>query len=285
VRSAGFGVSWIAAVLVLSCSPRVQPETLGSVLWMQTSSEYRAAALQTYRAAAQHLNPALNDKAWTAALEQTGDVSALPPAVILDVDETVLDNSLYLGEWVLRGAAHGPQEWDEWVQMMRAPAVPGAVEFVRAAAEKGIRPIYITNRPCGRRHGTDSGCPQKQDTLENLRSAGFPSVDPDQVLLRGEREAWGADKSSRRAHVAERYRVLMLLGDDLGDFLPYDLAGRPPRERADSANRHGEMWGTRWFVLPNPVYGSWRRVLREPVVDCVRGFDRPEGPGGVRPDR
>src|SRR5215203_940023 len=68
-------------------------ENLNAVAWMQTSLEYQASAVQAYRLAARQLDEALADRSWTAAIEQTGDASKLPPAVVLDIDETVLDNS------------------------------------------------------------------------------------------------------------------------------------------------------------------------------------------------
>jgi len=252
---------------------------------MQTSSEYRATAMQTYRTAGEQLGPALEDKTWTAAPEQTGGCSSLPPAVILDVDETVLDNSLYLGQLVLEERAHRPEAWDAWIRMRRAPAVPGAVLFVRSAREKGVTPIYITNRRCRKREGVGDECPQKRDTMENLRWAGFPVLEPEHLLLRGEREDWGAEKRSRRAHVAERYRILMLVGDNLGDFLPVSVQGGTPAERSTCTGGYREMWGRKWFVLPNPAYGSWRKVLKEPVSECVRGYTPPgdsEGDGLAR---
>lgn len=271
----GWGLLTLA-FLTASCSspPR---ESLGSVLWMQTSSEYRAASMQTYRAAERQLRPALEDKSWAAATEQAGDLSALPPAVILDVDETVLDNSRYLAHLVLEGKAHRPEVWDEWVRMRSAPAVPGSVVFVRSAWNLGVTPIYITNRRCSRRAGADDPCPQERDTMETLRAAGFPPPEPDHVLLRGERPSWGADKSSRRAHVGRRYRILMLVGDNLGDFIPVARQGSTPEERSTCAGDHHAMWGHKWFVLPNPAYGSWRRILKEPVSECLHGFDLPDG--------
>lgn len=276
-------VLWLAGLLGVSCVPRVNVppqahESLGSVLWMQTAPECRAAAVQAFRAARERLAPALEDETWTAALEQTGDCSRLPPAVVLDVDETVLDNTLYLGEIVRQGTVHGPQGWDAWVRQRRAPAVPGAVGFVQAASERGVTPVYISNRRCERRPGEDSPCPQKQDTVDNLHRAGFPAVRPEQVLLRGERREWGADKGTRRAYVAQRYRILLLVGDNVGDFLSLHGRGAAPDERAVRVQEHDERWGEKWFVLPNPVYGSWRRALKEPVSLSVRGILSTEDP-------
>src|SRR5687767_3909483 len=78
-------------------------ENLNAVLWMQTALEYEATALQAYRLGQIQLDAALKEPRWTAAIEQPGDAAGLPPAVILDIDETVLDNSYYQARLVRDG--------------------------------------------------------------------------------------------------------------------------------------------------------------------------------------
>ena len=74
-------------------------------------------------------------------------------------------------------------------------------------------------------------------------------------MLRGERPEWSSsDKSVRRAAIAERYRIVALVGDDLRDFVD-----RPVFEAR--RNELSGLLGTRWFLLPNPIYGSWEREL------------------------
>ena len=86
--------------LLFSCQKQTDArsthESLHGVLWMQRSAEYKALCFQAYQLANAQLRIAVNDKNWTAALEQLGNYKNLPPAVILDVDETVLDNSPYV---------------------------------------------------------------------------------------------------------------------------------------------------------------------------------------------
>ncbi len=82
--------------------------------------------------------------------------------------------------------------------------------------------------------------------------------------MRGEREGWGTDKGTRRAEVARSFRVLMVVGDDLNDFVSGARGARDTRQAL--VDRYQEFWGTRWFVLPNPAYGSWEGSLL--------GFDR-----------
>ena len=96
----------LAAAICCGCSLTVKTpanDGLTSTLWVRTAAEYRAASLQTYNTALQTIDRAVGDPGWTAALEQTGDCADLPPAVVMDVDETVLDNARYQAQTVLDG--------------------------------------------------------------------------------------------------------------------------------------------------------------------------------------
>jgi len=224
---------------------------LDATLWMQTSAEYAAMSRQIWTAAARLLPEALADTGWTAALEQESGAGKLPPAVIVDVDETVLDNSPYAARLIERDARFSEETWAEWVNEARARPVPGALEFVRRARELGVEVFYVTNRLANLEAGT----------RRNLEAMGFPAGDAEDVyLLKGERDEWGSDKTSRRAWVAERYRVLLLVGDDLNDFTN-GARGTSVAARARLVERHGDRWGTRWIVLANPTYGSWVSAL------------------------
>ena len=235
-------------------------ENLNAVLWVQSAIEYEASALQAYRLAQLQLDAALKDPGWTAAIEQqTSDSSTLPPAVIVDVDETVLDNSYYQARMVRDGTAFSAATWDAWVQEERATAIPGARDFAQYATERGVTVFYITNRTQN----------IEEATRRNLAAEGFPIVEgEDTVLTRGERPEWKASaKGPRRAHVAQRFRVLLLIGDDLGDFV-VDASGTPEERRARTAP-HEEWWGRRWIMLPNPTYGSWEIAIVAEAKDPV----------------
>jgi acid phosphatase len=229
------------------CGPAPDP-TGHAVAWMQGSAERVGLCRQAWRAAAEALPVALADPEWTAALEQRGSpgIGALPPAVVVDVDETVLDNMAYNARLLRDGAVFEPETWSRWVEERSAAAVPGALECLRAAAAEGVRVFYVTNRTAR----------EEAATRDNLRALGFPLEDTnglDVVLAKGERPDWaGSDKRTRREAVAATHRILLLCGDDLGDFLP-DAKDR----RAERVAEHGAWFGVRWFVLPNPVYGSW----------------------------
>ena len=80
------------------------------------------------------------------------------------------------------------------------------------------------------------------------------------LLLRGEREDWQGEKQTRRLVIAQSYRIVLNIGDDLADFLPdVRRATVTERERARCASR--ERWGRQWFMIPNPMYGSWQVAL------------------------
>jgi acid phosphatase len=242
-------------------------ESLNAVLWVQTSVEYRAATMGMYALATLQLDAALEDVSWTAALEQIGQpgYEALPPAVILDVDETVLDNSRYQARLIEDSDTYSSDTWLPWLEEAAATPVPGSLEFIRYAASKGVQIIYLTNRDAV----------GEEATRRNLLALGYP-VDPssDTVLTRREREEWApSDKTLRRKHVADRYRVLLLIGDNYGDFSS-DSYGTID-ERNTSTVNYASFWGHRWILIPNPLYGSWEAALIEnqfgaPMTDKLR---------------
>jgi len=258
-------------LLTVGCASSAN-DNFNSLLWMQSSAEYRANTTLVYRAAMEHIDAALRDRSWTAAKEQSGDCSKLPPAVVLDIDETVLDNSRYMGKVVLENGRWSPDTWDEWVSLKEATAVPGAVAFIEAMKKKNVAVIFISNRECGRREGSESRCVQETDTIENLAKVGVVGVRPENVLLKGEREDWTSEKKSRREAVAKNYRIVMLFGDDLGDFLPDVKKNITPQERDRLVRENSGQWGRKWFVLPNPTYGSWLNILQEPRSRYIRGY-------------
>jgi acid phosphatase len=240
-----------------------------ATLWIRNSAEFRAASVTVYRAARQALARGLQDPQWTAEPSQQGDLSALPPAIVMDIDETVLDNSEPQAKMLREGSCFGefPERWDEWIAERRAPAVPGALEFVRAAREstdargRAVRVFYVTNRECGRRAGSDAPCPQQDDTAANFEAIGLGSPTlADDLMLKGERPEWESDKLARRQAVARSYRIVLNVGDDLADFLP-DVRRATVADRDLARCARDDHWGTRWFIVPNPMYGSWLVAL------------------------
>jgi 5'-nucleotidase (lipoprotein e(P4) family) len=240
-----------------------------ATLWVRNSSEFRVASEIIYRAARDALAAGLADAAWSAEPSQAGDVAALPPAVVMDIDETVLDNSEPQAEMMRNGTcfAEFPATWDAWVAKRGAPAVPGAAEFIRAAramtdpSGRPVRVFFITNRECARRADGAAACPQQDDTQGNLESLGLGvSTLSDDLMLKGERPEWDSEKLARRQAVAAGHRIVLNVGDDLADFLPGVRRATVADRDAARCTRE-DWWGRRWFLLPNPMYGSWLVAL------------------------
>jgi len=250
------------AAPVPASAPIRTHENLNATLWMQTAVEYRASALQAYRSARLALDAAIADPKWTAATEQTGDASAKPLAIVLDLDETVLDNSPFEARMIADSTLQRPVPYDEniwrrWVAERKATAIPGAAEFLRYAASRHVTPVYITNRNVKDADGKDTG---EAATLDVLRQLNIP-VDGDggTLLMRGENGWDSSDKGSRRAFVAAKYRILLLIGDNFEDFV--SVADKSMGGRDALASKYDDWWGSKWIVLPNPTYGSWEQAI------------------------
>jgi 5'-nucleotidase (lipoprotein e(P4) family) len=230
-------------------------DNLNAVLWVQGSAEYRAVAQTLYRAAADKLDVALAEQHWDALVpgERGNPASGLPPAVILDVDETVLDNSPYQARLVRDGREYNEVTWDRWVAEKKAKPVPGVVDFARAATAKGITLLYLSNRA---EH-------LQAATLENLRTAGLPVKDDSVFLGLGtvvpDCEQNGSEKNCRRRLAGQQYRVLMQFGDQLGDFA--EILANTPAGRQQLLDEYRDWFGERWWMLPNPTYGSWEPAI------------------------
>jgi 5'-nucleotidase (lipoprotein e(P4) family) len=236
-------------------------ESLDAVLWTRTSGEYIVLTEQAYRLARMQVDEALKPEnaTWTAALEQVQGYEDLPPAVVLDVDEAVLDTGSFQAQLLSTGERFGPTVWDAWVHQHKGEAIPGAVEFARYAVANGVSLFFVTNRDWE----------LEEATRENLQDLGFPvEADGANLLTKGERPEWEVDKTSRRKFVAESHRVILMIGDDLNDF--FSGSQTDPRGRMALARRWKSYWGTRWIMLPNPFYGGWERSLYDFDEDLTR---------------
>ena len=236
-------------------TPAAANDNLNAVLWMQASAEYGAVCETIYRAAADQLDKALADKARDALVpeERSNAATGLPPAVIMDVDETVLDNSPYQARLIANGKEYDDVSWDAWVAEKKAQPLPGVVAFAQAAAARGITVLYLSNRD---EH-------LQAATIANLKAVGLPVKDDSVFLGLGtfvkDCEQNGSEKNCRRRLAGQHYRVLMQFGDQLGDFV--QVVSNTPKDRGQLAGKYRDWFGQRWWMLPNPSYGSW-----EPAV-------------------
>jgi 5'-nucleotidase (lipoprotein e(P4) family) len=257
-------------------------ETLHATLWMQAAPEYRAIAQQVYQLAEERISAPLRGSAALEQVNAAADALArLPTAVVLDLDETVLDNTVYQARLLRDGTTYNAKTWGEWVAAGEAEAVPGARKFIEKARSLGHTVFYITNRDCSTPAPTATDpCPAKTATIRNLMVLGIdPGPDPQRLMLRGERPEWNnGSKSARRASIAASYRIVALVGDDLGDFVD-------PQVYAGDRARLEPRFGDTWFLLPNPIYGSWTKSfdsLEEKYAALRTGDVVLELPGGGR---
>tara|TARA_B100000287_G_scaffold434941_1_gene501047 strand:- start:2185 stop:3033 length:849 start_codon:yes stop_codon:yes gene_type:complete len=226
----------------------LKEQNIMSVLYQQTAAEKVAGSLQTFRSAKQALDKALIDQTWSALPGQnTKDKKA---AIIVDVDETVLDNTAYEARMIIDGTSY-PEGWISWGKEVAAKEVPGAKDFLNYAASKGVTIFYITNRVVE----------LKEATKQNLTKLGIPwDKTKETILMRGENN-WGSDKGSRRALVGKEYRVLLMVGDNLGDFVDAKENNLSPNKRKNIVKEYVDYWGVKWFMLQNITYGDWEGAL------------------------
>jgi acid phosphatase len=252
LRRALMALAFAIAANSCAVAPRsseIRDGRVDAILWQTTSAEYHVLAKSVYTTATAHLERALADRQWTALPEQNQNFQQLPPAIIMDIDETVLDTGRFQSQLVKNRQRFSTAVWRDWMTHNDPPAVPGALNFIAFAQTRGATVFFITNRD----QSTEVA------TRRHLTAAGITlPPDIDTVLSANEQPEWGVDKGSRRRFVAQSYRVLMVFGDDLGDFI--SEYRNPPQVRIQDALKH-DFWGTRWFMLPNPMYGSWEGSL------------------------
>lgn len=228
-------------------------DKLFAVSWMRESAEYAACCRQAFAVAARALDLAIAD-ASLAALPNVAP-SGARPAVITDLDETLLDNLAYQEHLVRDGVEFGGGGWTAWVQSGRATLLPGAADFLRhATAVADV--FYVSNRATPEHAAA---------TLAALAAVDARLADePHRLLLLANGQS--GDKQARRDQVAKTHRVVLLLGDDLGDFVrvpkvdPSHALATALATRNQLVAEHAQQWGTTWILLPNPAYGSWARL-------------------------
>lgn len=231
---------FLAVIAALSPAARAQtphpedsPARLESaLLWTQTAGEWRALCYQGWNLARMRLDELLRKP------------REKPPAVIVDIDETILDNSPYHAQLVLAGDGPTPS-WAGWIASASAEPIPGALEFLRYAVSRGVEVFYVTNRTVA----------EEEPTLRNLEKFGFPTPDKNHVFVR---TAEGS-KERRRARIADTYDILFLCGDNLSDFAEFDHL--TVADRNAMTDRFRDEFGRRFIVFPNTFVGDWQTAL------------------------
>ena len=205
------------------------------ILWQQTAAEYRALCYQAFNTAAMHLHAIPAKKIRKEKL-----------AIITDLDETILDNSYSDAQLIKEGKTYNSTTWKEWTNKSAATAVPGAVDFLNEAHKKGISIFYISNRDTT----------AIQSTLINLKNLQLPNADTAHMLFQTD----SSSKETRRKLVAGHYNVIMLLGDNLNDFMNV-FENKTIADRFIETDKERAAWGNKFIVLPNATYGEWENAL------------------------
>ena len=223
-----------------------------SVLYQQRAAEYRALCYQAFNLASLRVDQYLRMHAGARKAGSAGPAGGGRPAggsrpvIITDLDETILDNSYQEAKLILDGAAYSKERWKEWSDKSAATSVPGAADFLREAHKKGITIFYISNRSVS----------ELGTTLLNLQKLGLPDADSAHALF-----AEGTpSKESRRLAVMKKHPVVLLMGDNLNDFMQV-FEEKSIADRFLETDKERAEWGKKFIVLPNAVYGEWENAL------------------------
>ncbi|EIJ69456.1 5'-nucleotidase, lipoprotein e(P4) family [Pasteurella bettyae] len=208
--------------------------TLG-IVWMQQSGEYAALAHQAFNTA-------------KVAFDHAKKVKGKKKAVVVDLDETMMDNSAYAGWQIKNGQDFSQESWTKWVNARQTPAIPGAVDFAKYVTNKGGTVFYVSNR-------LEKG--EREATIDDMKRLGFPNVTEQTLLLKQDKSA----KSIRfKAITDQGYDLVVYVGDNLNDFGDATYH-KPNSERRDFVTQNAAAFGTKYIVLPNPNYGDWEGGL------------------------
>ena len=233
-------IKLIIILSIISCAHKVQhkksanyEQFLGATLWIQQAGEVRALTYQAYNIARTRLD---------AILARNHNKNL---AVVVDADETIVDNSPFQGKMILEAKTYTPGDWDEWINLASASAVPGSVEFLNYANSKGVKVFVITNR--NNKHFNK--------TYKNLKRLGFP-ITKSQLIMK----TTTSNKMKRRARVLKNHEIVLLMGDNLNDFSEI-FEHKSTRQRNKLTDQYRKQFGHKFIVLPNPMYGDWENAL------------------------
>lgn len=207
---------------------------LMAVLYHQKAAEYKALSYQAYNMAKVVLDKDLSNKNLKGKR-----------AVIVDIDETILDNSPFEAKMITKNAKF-PDDWFEWTKLGVAKALPGSVDFLNYAASKNVEVFYVTNR----------SFEERESTIKNLKHFNFPMADTAHLFLKTNESS----KEKRRNKIAESYRIVLLIGDNLTDFAGiFDKASIERRDFVTDSLK--DVFGDKFIVIPNAMYGDWENAL------------------------
>ncbi len=226
-----------------------------AALWQNTSAEAYWSYRQNYEYATWKLELMLESIEQDKQMVDSTEWDRRPLAVIVDIDETVLDNSPYQIAAVKNGKTFTPGDWKAWTEKAVAKASPGARDFLLAVRDGGCEVFYITNRDRS----------ERASTLKNLQDVGFPYVDDAHLLLM----EGTSDKTARRAVVRNTHNVLLLVGDQLRDF-DERFKDRSVDNGKNIVEAMADSLGQYFILLPNPMYGTYRDAIQGKGTDAEK---------------
>lgn len=252
------------------------PAPFATLQWLYGSGEGAATSIQAYRIFQEFVVATSRARPRDSVILAEGGTLSNPSfipcgdrplAVILDVDETALQNLGYQYERDVKGAGYDEASWERWERTGKdyVLSMPGAVDALQAIRAAGITVVFNTNRLSRNASSTEAA----------LNKAGLGPVQHRNTLWLNGDAPGGSRKDSRRAMISQTYCVIAMAGDQLGDFS--DLFRQPVNERRHTAASMpiSRLWGNGWFVLSNPVYGSAMAGTREEIFPQeMRWIDR-----------
>jgi 5'-nucleotidase (lipoprotein e(P4) family) len=211
-----------------------QENLVNATIWFQRSPEMKALYYQGYNVAKLRLSEFVKQK------------TNKPKAVVVDIDETMLDNSPFEAEQILKSTEYTPESWKKWSDLASAKALPGAVEFTKFCDSLGVAVIYVSNRKVD----------EIERTIKNLDSLGFSFARKEYFYFKED----VSSKKIRRDLVSQKFDIVMLIGDNLNDLSEvFENRGEDWGSNIVELNRN--EFGNRFIVLPNPMYGEWEKNI------------------------
>jgi 5'-nucleotidase (lipoprotein e(P4) family) len=205
-----------------------------SILWQQNSGEYAALCHQAFNMGKIYIKTLPDEKG---------------RAVVLDIDETILDNSPYAAWMAKTGNPWANETWEAWCNEAVAGAVPGSLDFTLFLQKNNIEIFYISNRPAS----------TKSNTVLNMKNIGFPFSDDEHTALM----ETTSDKTPRIENIKKQGRkIILYAGDNLDDF-DSSIRRLNNEERVKWTDGQIENFGAYWIVLPNAVYGTFESAIKQ----------------------
>ncbi len=212
-----------------------QEHLMMSVLWYQRSAEMKALYYQCYNMAKMIVDNKLKE-----------NKAVTKNAVVLDIDETVLDNSPYEAWMIDKSFPYSVKTWKIWTKAAIAKPTPGVVEFLNYIKSKGVEAFYVSNREIDERDAT----------LKNMINEKIPFADSIHILLKNN----SSNKTDRYKSIEKKYKIILTIGDNLRDYNEI-FGNRKNNYGLNMADSLKNQFGESFVILPNPMYGDWEKAI------------------------